>query len=308
MEKVIAITVSFSTAIMLILCLTTNPMYAESQLDPNRIVYWNHIHGLGVDPNDSSILYIATHGELYRSVNGSPPIRVENSERRDYMAFTADPVESGTVYASGHPSTGGNTGFIKSSDGGLTWRKIAEVLNPPVDFHAIAISNSNPDVLYGFDSEGRGLFKTTDSGNTWTNMTQPLGYIFSLAIDPRNSDNVFAGTENGIFASNDGGKKWDQLNEFKGLTVHALAYSNNGTLFGYGDFIRLAKSNDNGLSWMKVPLNNLNDTVTNIVLDKDFRTAYVSGYSEQGFLSVYKSTDDGVSWTLIGTNKDPNIK
>lgn len=124
-------------------------------LDPQRIVYWNHIHGLGIDPIDSGILYIATHGELYKSVNGGPPVKVENAERRDYMAFTADPSKSGTVYASGHPSTGGNTGFIKSNNGGLTWQKVSDVLNPPVDFHAIAISDSNPNILYGFDSEGK---------------------------------------------------------------------------------------------------------------------------------------------------------
>ena len=97
-----------------------NSVYSESELNPQSIIYWNHIHGLGIDPNNSNILYIATHGELYRSENGSPPVKVENSERRDYMAFTADPSNSETVYASGHPSTGGNTGFIRSSDGGRT--------------------------------------------------------------------------------------------------------------------------------------------------------------------------------------------
>ena len=172
----------------------------------------------------------------------------------------------------------------------------------------MAISSSDPNRLYGFDSEGRGLFKTTDGGNTWTNMTQPPSYIFSLSIDPRNSDNIFAGTEKGVFISNNGAQTWNQLNEFKGITVHALAYSNNGTLFAYGDFIRFAKSIDNGLSWTKGTLNNLNDTVTNIVMDKDLQTIYVSGYSEQGFLSVYKSIDIGVSWTLIGTNRDSSIK
>jgi photosystem II stability/assembly factor-like uncharacterized protein len=108
--------------------------------------------------------------------------------------------------------------------------------------------------LYGFDSEGRGLFKTADSGNTWANMTLPEGYVFSLAVNPRHSENIFAGTEKG--ASNYAGKTWTQLNEFKGLTVHALAYSNNGTLFGYGDFIRLAKSTDNGMTWNPVPTDN----------------------------------------------------
>jgi hypothetical protein len=97
------------------LSVISNSIYSKPELNPRSIVDWNHIHGLAIDPNDSNILYIATHGELYRSVDGSPPVKVENPERRDYMAFTADPSKSGTVYASGHPSTGGNTGFIRSS-------------------------------------------------------------------------------------------------------------------------------------------------------------------------------------------------
>jgi hypothetical protein len=62
-------------------------------------------------------------------------------------------------------------------------------------------------VLYDFDSEGRGLFKSVDKANTWTNMTQPpTAYVISLAVDPKNSNIVFAGTDKGIFESKDGAK------------------------------------------------------------------------------------------------------
>jgi hypothetical protein len=63
--------------------------------------------------------------------------------------------------------------------------------------------------------------------------------------------------------------------------------SNNSTLFGFGDIIGFQKSNDKGITWTKVNTNNLNDTITNIVMDPDMDFIYVSGYSEKGFLSVY---------------------
>jgi hypothetical protein len=105
--------------------------------------------------------------------------------------------------------------------------------------------------------------------------------------------------------------KRENENQFKGLNVHALVFgdgSNNSTLFGFGDIIGFQKSNDKGITWIKVNTNNLNDTITNIVMDPDMDFIYVSGYSEKGFLSFYKSSDGGLTWVLIGTNKEPDAK
>jgi hypothetical protein len=41
-----------------------------------RTVEWRHVHGIGVDPTDSSILYIATHGDFYQSKSGVTPVKV----------------------------------------------------------------------------------------------------------------------------------------------------------------------------------------------------------------------------------------
>lgn len=104
----------------------------------SRTVPWIHVHGLGIDPSDSSILYIATHGDFYKSINGNTPVKVDK-QRADYMAFNAPPISGVPLYASGHPSTGGNTGLIKSTDGGQTWQVVATILDPPVDFHAMVV-------------------------------------------------------------------------------------------------------------------------------------------------------------------------
>ncbi|MBI5698551.1 MAG: hypothetical protein HZC29_08775 [Thaumarchaeota archaeon] len=124
----------------------------ESDSNP-RTVFWRHIHGLGIDPADRTLLYIATHGDFYQSVNGGPPIKVDE-QRADYMAFNAPYSSDAPLYASGHPATGGNTGLIKSIDGGKTWQQVATVLDPPVDFHAMGVSKSDPNLIIGFDSAG----------------------------------------------------------------------------------------------------------------------------------------------------------
>ena len=270
----------------------------ETQSSDPRIVYWRHIHGLGIDPENRNILYIATHGDFYQSINGGPPVKVDKS-RADYMAFNAPPKTGVPLYASGHPSTGGNTGLIKSTDGGQSWESVAKVLDPPVDFHAMSVSKSDPDTIIGFDSGGRGLFKTTDAGKTWEQLQYPE-YISALAISPTDSKIIFAGTGKGIFQSSDGAKTWTQLNEYKGLNILALAFDENGILYASNQF-GLSRSPDLGKTWEKINGSGL--VITSIAADSQNKIIYVAGYSPDGYQEVYRSLDDGADWQIIGTNK-----
>jgi len=269
-------------------------------MDP-RIVFWRHIHGLGIDPSDHSILYIATHGDFYQSINGGPPIKVDK-ERADYMAFNAPPSVGIPLYASGHPSTGGNTGLIKSTDGGKTWESVAKVLDPPVDFHAMTVSQSDPNIIIGFDSGGRGLFKTIDSGKTWETLQYPE-YISALAISPHDPQIVFAGTGKGIFQSSDGAKSWIQINEYKGILVLALTFDEDGTLYASTSTFGLSRSSDLGKTWEKIKGPDL--TITSIAVDSQNKIIYVAGYAPEGYQEIFKSSDDGMDWDLVGTNREP---
>ena len=294
--------VAISLGIMVIGMVITIQYALNTQIPASplysRTVGWQHIHGLGIEPADRIILYIATHGDFYHSHDGNPPFKVD-IVRADYMAFNAPPSAGIPLYASGHPSTGGNTGLIRSMDGGQSWESVAKVLEPPVDFHAMAVSRSDPNVIIGFDSGGRGLFKTVDSGKTWETLQYP-DYISALAISPSDSQIVFAGTGKGIFQSNDGAKSWIQLDEYKGITILAMSFDENGVLYASNQF-GLSRSSDLGETWEKINKPDL--TITSIAVDSQNKIIYIAGYSSQGFQEVYRSLDDGVSWQIIGTNK-----
>ncbi len=263
-----------------------------------KTVEWRHVHGIGVDPTDSSILYIATHGDFYQSRNGALPVKVDKV-RADYMAFNAPHDKESPLYASGHPSSGGNTGLIKSFDGGITWQQVAKVLEPAVDFHAMTLSNSDPNLILGFDSSGRGLFKTIDAGNTWENLEYPE-YISALAIFPNDSQLIFAGTGNGIYNSNDGGKTWNHI-AYEGLAVYAMSFDDEGILFASVNTFGLVRSDDLGASWEDLP--DIDLTVTSIAFDSPNKILYVGGFSSEGFQEVYKLSYDVTSYEIIGTNK-----
>jgi len=276
---------------------TPNTNKVES--DDLRIINWRHVHGVGLDPSDHSILYIATHGDFYQSISSGPPIKVDKV-RSDYMAFSAPPIPGIPLYASGHPSTGGNTGLIESSDGGITWESVSNVIEPPVDFHAMAISKQNPEIIIGFDSGARGLFKTTNAGKTWESLEYPE-YILSLAISPDNSKLIYAGTGNGIFKSDDSGQTWTQLDTYQGMAVFALTFDDNGRLFASVKTFGIVYSDDYGKSWEN--RQNIDLTVSSIAADSENSLLYVGGYSSGGFQEVYKIPYDVESYEMIGTNK-----
>ena len=282
------------------------PQSPNSEISSNsRTVSWIHVHGLGVDPSNSSILYIATHGDFYKSVNGGTPVKIDK-QRADYMAFNAPQTAGVPLYSSGHPSTGGNTGLIKSTDGGQTWDVVATVLDPPVDFHAMAVSKSVPNVIIGYDSGGRGIFKTPDAGQTWQRLDNPpVQYVTSLAISPTDPMVVFAGTNSGLYESNDGAATWTHLNQYEGIAVQALAFDVDGNLYTSTEESGLAKSSDSGKSWEKInrPPDSL--TATSIAVDSQDKTIYVAGYAApQGYQEVFRSSSlSGVGWQLVGTNR-----
>src|SRR3990172_423748 len=293
-RKLAAISLGIMAIIIAIAVLSTNPQDPVSS-GYSRTIDWRHIHGLGIDPTERTILYIATHGDFYHSHDGNPPFKVDII-RADYMAFNAPPITGIPLYASGHPSTGGNTGLIKSIDGGQSWESVAKVLEPPVDFHAMAVSKSDPNTIIGFDSAGRGLFKTTDAGKTWETLQYPE-YVSALAISPNDSQIIFAGTGKGIFQSTDGAKTWTQLDEYKGITILALVFDENGVLYATNQF-GLSRTADLGKTWEKI--NGPDLTITSIAVDAQNKIIYVSGYSRDGYQEVYRTKDDGSSWEIIG--------
>lgn len=274
----------------------------ENETYDPRSVFWRHVHGLGVDPEDRTILYIATHGDFYQSVMGAPPIKVDE-QRADYMAFNAPPKPGYPLYASGHPETGGNTGLIQSTDGGKTWQHVSNVIEPSVDFHAMAVSKMDPRIIVGFDSAARGLFKTTDGGKTWETLQQPE-YINALAISPFDSNVIMAGTDRGIFKSDDGGQSWSQMGSYTKLNVSALAFDDDAILFASVDTFGLVSSSNFGESWDG--LGNIGVTVTSIAADSQSEAIYVAGYSSEGYQEVYKLSYDLNSFDLIGTNEELN--
>lgn len=178
------------------------------------------VRGLVVDPNDADRFYFGTlDGQIYTSSDGARTWRMLvnlNRPRLFVDHIIVDPRNSKVLYVATHRHKDPG-GFFKSTDGGLTWRDAPELRNEAV--HALTQSESNPNVLLA--GTIKGIFRSTDSGETWSPL--PTGALAaaaaqqrgdnevdveSLAIDPRNSNVIYAGTWYLPYKSTDGGQTW----------------------------------------------------------------------------------------------------
>src|SRR2546423_12196833 len=122
-----------------------------------------------------------------------------------------------------------NGGVFRSTDYGRTWQPIFDD-QPTASIGAIAVSISNPDIIYVGSGEGLhrpdlsigdGIYKSTDAGKTWVHLGLRDGQqIAQVAVDPKNADRVFVAVaghpygpneERGVYRSLDGGKTFERV-------------------------------------------------------------------------------------------------
>lgn len=216
-----------------------------------------------VAPSDPNVVY-AGMGEscirgnmsagdgVYKSVNGGDTWQhVGLGETHFIGEMVVHPANPDIIWvaALGHAfGAGGNQerGVFKSTDGGKTWEKVL-YHNEHAGAVDIEIDPTNPRILYASLWEayrnpwsmvsggpGSGLYKSTDGGETWTNIsTRPglpkgvLGKI-GVAVSPANPDRVWAIIENkngGVFRSDDKGQTWRRVNNDRSLRQRAWYYT-----------------------------------------------------------------------------------
>jgi photosystem II stability/assembly factor-like uncharacterized protein len=216
---------------------------AVAESDPN-IVY----AGMG----EQAIRGNASHGDgVYKSIDaGRTWKHIGLADTRQIGRVRVHPKNPDVVYvcALGHMS-GPNMerGVFKSDNGGKTWKQ-SHTRGEKAGCVDMALDPTNANIVYaGFwqvvrtpysmesGGPGSGLFKSTDAGETWTEIGRnPGGPVkgvqgkIGVAVSPANPDRVWAiieAEDGGVFRSDNGGKTWTRVNEQRMLRQRAWYYS-----------------------------------------------------------------------------------
>lgn len=237
-------------------------------------------------------------------------------------------------------STGG--GIWKTIDDGITWKNISDGFLKTGTVGAIAVSESNPNIVFVgmgehaargvMTSMGDGVYKSTDAGKTWKHMgLDETRHISDVIIHPTNPDIVFVtaqgaqygpSNQRGVYRSLDGGDTWENVLFVDGNTgASSLSMDMTNPLILYaamwqhrrypwtiesgGENSGLYKSTDGGANWKKLKEG----------LPKAFGKAGISvsrANADRVFAvieaegkkgGVYRSDDAGKKWTQINSNR-----
>ena len=187
---------------------------------------------------------------IYKSVDGGQKWQhVGLADSQAISKIRIHPKNPDLVYAAafGHPSgPNDERGVFRSRDGGRTWQRVLfrDDKTAAID---LSMDPRNPDVLYAALWEayritwqmssggpGSGLFKSTDGGDTWTELTRkpgmPAGVIgrIGVSVSGADSNRVYALVENengGMFVSDSGGETWTRVNDDRNLRQRAFYYT-----------------------------------------------------------------------------------
>lgn len=319
------------------------------------------IGAVAVSESDPTILYAGTGESTLRGnvSEGNGIWKTDNGGRtwqnmgltdsRHIMRIVIHPKDPDIVYcaALGH-LFGKNTerGIYKSTDGGTTWKRVLYV-NDSVGAADIVMDPGDPDILlatfwnvkrtsYSFESggPGSGIYKSTDGGNTWTDITRNPGLpkdtigIIRLAICPSDPLQYYAMVEakdGGLFVSKDGGKTWEKMNDESKIRQRAWYFScvkpdpENPDIV-YVLNVEMWKSTDGGKSFseMQTPHGDHHDLWIDpadpkrmiLADDGGAQVSFDGGenwssYYNQPTAQIYRvSTDNDVPYRILGAQQD----
>ncbi len=177
--------------------------WARAGLDKSRFIAKMRIH-----PENPDVVYAAVLGDI----------------------FKPDPMR----------------GVYKTTDGGESWEQLL-FTNDKSGAIDLILSPDDPETIYASTWElqrtpyslssggpGSGLYKSTDGGETWDDLTKKEGFptgvlgIIGITVSPVNSNRLYAIVENaegGVFTSLDAGETWEKVNEDRSLRQRAWYYS-----------------------------------------------------------------------------------
>ena len=282
---------------------------------------------LSISPANSSIIFLGYHDiGLWKSTDGGASWHTcnEAAYSGDWAGYggntftvLADPTRSNVVWASMQGSWGETSTLLRSTSTGDVGSWVAtNGLGAPTVIIGLSVDqNSSASSRTLFVTADGDVYKSTDDGQNWSLVFNDAnnGCRFT-AIDPTNSNIIYAGGESGLFKSTDGGSTWTPSGngEMHGIGpfapsdwsgVSKIRITNQGHIYvaAFGAGKGLYRSTDDGSTWQKLKIDDYLRSVALVPNHPDLiYTASSSAFTAGGYTPDSKgieySTDAGQTW------------
>ena len=234
-------------------------------------------------------------------------------------------------------------GVWKTADGGISWRNVTDGFVATSSVGAVAVSESDPNVVYAgmgehsirgvTTSHGDGVYRSTDAGRTWKHMgLAPTRAISRIRIHPDDPDLVYVAAqgspfsptpERGIYRSEDGGENWElvlHVDETTGASDLAMDRTNPRILYASmwdhqrepwyirsgGPGSGFWKSTDGGDTWEEIN-QGLPEMMGKTAIDvspADPDRVWALIEADADVDGVYRSDDGGKTWALMSSERE----
>ena len=185
-----------------------------------------------IDPTDSNVIWAAGNFGVWKSIDGG--VTWDQKLNRIVGDLKMKPGDSNTLYTAEAAFTGGD--YFRTTDG-ETFTQVTDILPTNSGRVVLGVTPDNPEVLYllsaanGGNFEYQGLYKSTDSGETFTESpntenimeSSQAWFDLALAVSPTNENLLFTGCLN-VWTSSNGGDSFGRINRWNiGNSVYTHA-------------------------------------------------------------------------------------
>lgn len=236
-------------------------------------------------------------------------------------------------------------GLFKSTDGGTSWKAMTDKL-PTLAVGSLAFDPVDPDVMYMGTGEGSnnwdavygdGIYKSTDGGESWTNVMAGVIKDQDLAVNdvvvhPADRNMIYAATTYGggsgaLMRSTDGGAEWKAVlnGPARAVLVDRVNPDRIVVAFGYyngrsSNGIYVSDQRGERFSFTKITANlPAPDSIGRVVMDASpvvpgtiiaamQRAPKFAPTENQDFLGIFRSTDSGNSWVKLPSSTQTNMR
>lgn len=205
-----------------------------------------------VEPSRPSTVYAIRGNEpwLVRSDDGGTTWR-RFRQQTTLLSIALDPRQPGALWGASFE------GVLHSVDRGEHWTKVEVPAPFGPTVSEVQVDPRDPRVVYvaGFEGSQLRLLRSADGGSTWQYRDTGLGFNFllSLAIDPAAPSTLFAGTNTGLYRSQDSGQTWTRLPGFQSQVNDVVTAPTKPTaVYVVVDGFGVKRSTDGGETWVTI--------------------------------------------------------